>query len=730
MDLISSAPTPAQAARKVELVRLLRLLALVVVVALVYLAQYIFDHGSLADFYPDWLLALFPVLRRSARWLPADLQVFAQWITAIGLLGFGLVAPMWTGETNRLYRRLRPDGGADTARSWRWAAGVLLVAAVGTAAVEVVALARGSQPPWVWGIWLGSVLACLAAGVARGRAIPGVVYARRYAEQVRPGHQWYGLVFLLLVLALLYTYDLRALPARVDDVSAATGLQVRNVLRGDGTALFGGQRGAPALPGLALALLTTVVGRDGLVGARLAGVIAGLLVVTGIWLVASELFRRIPRQGEFGEVLEDDGRWLTFIAAALAATGVAVYYFARMPVHMEAVALGTLGLWGLLRGLRTDRPWLLALSGLGLGWTWYYGPQALTFLLAALSAWIGVAFLERGWLTGKALAARDAAPTPVQQGAGWAGFVLWVVALLVMIAPLLGLWIGGGDAAVSPLIWRAAHAGATGTSAWEPSVQAGAQLGTSLRLTLLGLNQLPDQSGLVSANSHLLSSLLAPLLMLAVGALLLNMDSLMGWVIVTWLGGSLACAAITAPVHPFWPALLPMLPAVALGLAFVMDRIRVLLMETLGTWTLQATVYLALGVVFAAGMLTWITFYQAAHNDTDLASAVGRAADLSTDRAAGGMQLVVVNGQEHLGSVLALPVVRLLAGDATPAQALQVQAGAWPVSLAAPARMLLAPADVGYIPLVQARYPGGVWQVQRDLYANPVLYVYDLPAEP
>ncbi|MCC6165705.1 MAG: hypothetical protein IT329_00630 [Caldilineaceae bacterium] len=720
--------------------RLLRLLVLVAVVALAYFAQYIFDHGSLADFYPGRLLALFPPLRRTTRWLPADLLVFAQWITAVSLLGFGLLSPTWAGETNRLYRRRPVSAGPGAARPWRWAAWALMAAALLLAALGWGMAARTAQPFWPRGIWLGAMLALLGAAYAYSRAAPGVAYARRYIAYVRPASAGYGLALLLVILALLYTFELRDLPARVDPITAGTGLQVRQVLQGDGSFLW---QGEPALPRLGLALLMTWVAHDGLLGVRLAGVGAGLLTVAAAWLLATELFRRAPQQGEFGEVIEDDGRWLALMAAASAAVGVAVYHFARMPVYLESVALGSLAIWALLRGLRTDRPWLLALSGLGLGWTWYYGPQALTFTLVALAAWIGVALLERGWLTGKVVSAREAvmriapareaaareSPVRVQHGAGWGGFGLWLVGLLVFVAPLLSLWIGDPGATPSLLAWRAAGAAsperlAPELQTWAADPPSLAQLGVNLRLALSGLNQLPDRSGLTSAPTHLLPGLLAPLLVLAVGALLLNMDSLMGWVIVTWLGSALLAAALTAPVHPFWPALLPILPAVGLALAFVMDRLRVLLMETLGTWTLQATVYLALGVVVAAGMLSWIAFYQAAH-DGDLASAVGRAAGNATE-----IQLVVVNGQEHLGRVLEQPVVLFLAGEETSAQALQVQAGAWPDSLSTPARILVAPADVGYIPLLQALYPGGVWQAQRDLSANPILYIYDLAAEP
>ncbi len=704
--------------------RLLRLLALAAAVALVYFAQYLFDHGTLADFYPGWLLTFSPALRRTTRWLPADLLAFAQWLSVIGLLGFGLLSPMWTGETNRLYRRMRLDMEAER-RPWRLATLILLAAAVILAGVSAFMLGRGPEPRWLWGVWLAGVLAYLGASYALNRATPGVTYARRYVEHVRPWQNWQGVAVLLVILALLYTFDLRDLPARVDTDTAETGLQVQRLLHGEAVPFLGGDGAARPRPALILTLVTTWLARDALMGARLAGTIAGLVMVVSTWLAATELFRRAPHQGEFGEIFEDDGRWVALMAALLAGVGVAVYHFARLPIHFEGVALGTLSLWAMLRGLRTDRPWLLGVSGLCLGWVWYYGLVGLSFTLVVLAAWCGVVLLERGWLTGKAVLVRDGPAVPVQQGAGWTGFGLWLAGVAVVAAPLLGLWIGHDGELSHLLTWQAAGVNGAGVASVSGGPPAWAQLGARLRLTLLGLNQLPDQSGLISVDQHLLPSLLAPLLVLAVGSLLLNMDTLMGWIIVTWLGSALAAAAITTPAQPFWPAMLPLLPAAGLAVAYVIDRLRVLVMETLGTWTLQATVYLALGVAVAAGMFSWIVYYQAAHNDGDLASVVGRAADIGEE-----VQLVVVNGQEELGRFLTQPVVRLLAGEARAAQAIQVQAGTWPERLPSPARVLVAPADVGLIPTLHALYPDGQWQVERNLNATPILYVYDLPAEP
>ncbi|HXF61228.1 MAG TPA: hypothetical protein VNK95_06405, partial [Caldilineaceae bacterium] len=112
-----------------------------------------------------------------------------------------------------------------------------------------------------------------------------------------------------------------------------------------------------------------------------------------------------------------------------------------------------------------------------------------------------------------------------------------------------------------------------------------------------------------------------------------------------------------------------------------------------------------------------------ARTDSDLATAVGRGI-----RGRGpDAHVILLNGQANLSGALAGPVVQLLAQTAGPVEVETIQAGAWPERLPNPVRVLVAPEDLELIPTFHARYPGGQWQVIRNLYANPLLYIYDLP---
>lgn len=64
------------------------------------------------------------------------------------------------------------------------------------------------------------------------------------------------------------------------------------------------------------------------------------------------------------------------------------------------------------------------------------------------------------------------------------------------------------------------------------------------------------------------------------------------------------------PYAPLGSRLLPVLPAVALVIAFVLNRIRLTLMETAGTWLENSSNYLIIGFVLWAGLQGWLTYIE------------------------------------------------------------------------------------------------------------------------
>jgi len=173
-----------------------------------------------------------------------------------------------------------------------------------------------------------------------------------------------------------------------------------------------------------------------------------------------------------------------------------------------------------------------------------------------------------------------------------------------------------------------------------------------------------------------------------------------------------------------WGPLAMVLPVIGLAVAFALDRLRVLVMLNVGTWSLQATVYLALGVIVAAGLVGWVTYYGGARRDADLASSVGR-----TLRTTGTRPLVLVNGRVEMSAVLEEPATRLLTNGASATLPFTVlDVGIWP-PLPAGARVLIAPEDAELAAAVEAAYAGGQVWVMRDKDANPLLYGVDFPPD-
>ena len=212
-----------------------------------------------------------------------------------------------------------------------------------------------------------------------------------------------------------------------------------------------------------------------------------------------------------------------------------------------------------------------------------------------------------------------------------------------------------------------------------------------------------------------------PVIVLGLGALILAIDSVMGWSLTTWTATGIVAAALLAPTLPNWAAMVALLPMIGLVAAFGLDRLRVLIMTTLGTWSLQATVYLAVGVILAAGLFGWVAYYGYAQRDIDLATALGRAID-----GAGEHPVVLVRGSVLPDETAKGDVTRMLVDDPTVwDRTTTVDAPAWS-GVAADARLLIAPGDWIQVGALETAFPDGRLTVVRDVRSNPVLYIYDL----
>lgn len=691
--------------------RYLRFGVLAVALIAVYLAQYIFNYRSLNDLFPIWFLNAFPSLYNVIRWLPEDLMDLATALTILGALIFGLVSTPWVGEYPKpVHRPERALHSGATARAGMAMMAMALCVIIFIAA-RVLSGDRSSRLDFVWlfGValyLLGSVL--IDSVLFRRRTLLVLQTNPQVARLARPYQGWPRLALILLGAACLFAWELTQLPAQIDQAEVQSGLQALALARDETSGLFA--PGRDALPQIAhwpAALTMKLTGRV-LLAARLSSLLHGLLLVAATWLLSCELFRRIPREGLFEVVLEDDGRWLAHWAAMLAAVGHVALHFSRIPIYLPPVAWGTLGLWMLLRGLRTRSYSLLALSGLGIGLAGTMYVSGLLFWVVTPLWWLGLWLLRRNWID------------PRYVGMGVTGALTWMGGMAAMVLPVLASWWRTPSAFAqfmrSALV-LAPEAEARLTLLYQ---QGGfvSLLGENLRSVLLALNANPDVSGMATYPAAFLHSFVAPLFFLALGVLLLNLDRLPGWLLLSYLGGSLVFYGANA-APPSWKLLLPLYPIAAICIAFSLDRIRLTLLETAGTWLEQTSIYVTVGLILWVGVTSWTTYYEYGHMQAGAVAVTGRAiADNGVDNS-----ILLIAGEAPIH--WADPVIEYAASSLHKrAAGAEYSVENLPEVLPPAAQLLIQPTSADVLPLIQARYPNGALQIERDLRGNIVLYVY------
>jgi hypothetical protein len=510
---------------------------------------------------------------------------------------------------------------------------------------------------------------------------------------------WWRLLLLLLAAALLYSWQLLEIPGTVHPSVAQVALWANDWgAKGDvylfartplmlESALY-----LTSLGGAVTALFLRVTA-DLLLSVRLAGILFALVTIAATWLLGAELYHRTPSPSPTDPTL-DQGRWPALLAAILVMTTTATILFSRSPVLLEMVGWGMLGCWALLRGLRTGDRLAVGLSSVLLALSALLYSPGIAFVLTALCWWVGYGVVQSGWVP------HHSAPTlPGRRFRGY--FLLWLVGLCLTVAPTVtGHWFGE---LASPQLWQGNL-----TAHWRPTLLAFAQPG--------------DVSQLGGLTLPFFHPLLTPLLCLAVGALCFNFDRRSAWFLLTWVAVGLLCAMVLPAQAPSWPALLPVLPATALVLAFGLDRLRATLLQSAGGWSRNLFNYLLLGVLVWIGVQNGVAYYDFAQQQTDPVSVVGRELrTLPTD------QLVFVVGLP--ATTADDPQVRFFTNDwRQPTRSLVVFSENLPATLPPDAIVLLLPSETARATVVQLQtlYPGGNLATRRDHRANVLLYRYTL----
>jgi hypothetical protein len=547
-------------------------------------------------------------------------------------------------------------------------------------------------------LWAGAVLLFLGSTLLATAGQPRVTPTPVDDAPVAAKQRWPMLLLLVITVGML-VWSWRTVPAAPDRALAEQGLQALALPKRAESGLFlPSPAGSAATRGLLVApwALALIVSRDALDGMHLVGLISGLLTLAGVWLLGAELFHRTPQAGPYDELVVDDGRSLAVLAAALVATSPLFLHFSRLPIFLEPVAWGTLGLWALARGLRTGDRLAVGLSGVLCGLAALLYPSGLAFPLVALCWWVGVWLLEPAWL-------RPAAQARNRSGRmGWLG-LFWLSGLAITIAPQLAAWVVHPELLLNQFV--------------------GVPLPRSdALLALFNLEEYRGPALLYPA--HGFSLVITPLLILALGNLLLNLDRLVGWAIFTWVLVTLVVGSSLAPSPQSWPTLLPLLPALALAIAFTLDRIRATLLATAGPALARASTYLLIGLVVWLGLLGWIEFRQ--FGRTNLAPATATALELR--RLNPAQPALLLLGQHQDAINWDEPVIQLLVNDRlTVANRQLIRPPDWPAMLPAGSSVLVQAEDSALLAELRTRYPGGHTTVQRDGHSNPLLYRYAMP---
>jgi 4-amino-4-deoxy-L-arabinose transferase-like glycosyltransferase len=386
----------------------------------------------------------------------------------------------------------------------------------------------------------------------------------------------FGLAAVVLATLASRAYRLTLLPYNLDGDFADVGLQARALVSGQQTQIFTyGWADVPILgyipPWLTMAFLG-----DGLLGLSASGVVEGLLIILGVYLLGRDLFH--PRVG--------------LLAAALLAASYTHLAASRTSSYIDPVLFLVYAIYFLLLGLREARRWVIVASGIltALCVQMYYSGRIVVFLVGFLALFL--LLFRRAWLWSR-----------------WRVFLLWGLAVLIALGPMLVVFARSWDDFMSRTraVFILAPDNITHQSGVFGVDTIPALMAQQLRHATLMFFYYADTSTQFNLHMPFLDTFSAPLFALGFGYALLHPRRvghalLLGWVALVIVVG---CLLTINP--PFWPRLIVLLPPTALLAALALDRSYNLLRAALRRRRRLASLLgPALAAVIAvSGVLNW-----------------------------------------------------------------------------------------------------------------------------
>jgi hypothetical protein len=458
----------------------------------------------------------------------------------------------------------------------RWAIGGLL-AAIALSAGAVGLFMRSGEAPIVVAMWLASIVALFAAQVRRLRF-------------ERPRVTRDGLLFIMRA------YALTTLPHNFDGDFASVGLQARAIATGQEQRIFAYGWAAIPMLGYYPAAITMALFGTSLFGLNSSGVIEGILMIVGIYLLGRDLFH--PRVGLIGAAL------MTVSYAHLAAS--------RQACYIDPVVFLVFAIYFFVVGLREGRWGATVASGLltALCIQTYYSGRIVVFIVGFMLVYLLV--FRRAWLRSR----------------GWT-VALWALAVLIALGPMLVVFARDLDGfmsrtrevfILSPEIVKHMQGVYQVTTIPEMMLQ-------QLRHTALMFNYYTDSSTQFGFRRPFLDPFTMTLFVLGIGFALFHWRRFGAVLILAWtVLGVLAGCFLTANA-PFWPRLLILLPPVALLPALATDAIYERMkrgLERLGNAAGLLVPAALIAILVVVGISNWNTYVEVKGSYATARTDIGR----------------------------------------------------------------------------------------------------------
>jgi 4-amino-4-deoxy-L-arabinose transferase-like glycosyltransferase len=447
-----------------------------------------------------------------------------------------------------------------------------LAAVLALAAISWFVLA--GENDFVRVLWLGSIGALLIAPLVGLRiGLPHI------AAENRP--YLIALAIVLAIAFLMRVYRLTLLPFNVDGDFAEFGSIARSLVTGQQQNLFAyDDWGRMPILGHLPAWLTMSIFGANLFGLYASGVIEGLAVIVGVYLLGRDLFH--ARVGLF--------------AAALSTVSYAHLLASRQSNFIDPVPFMIFAIYFLLVGWRERRGWALAVSGVltALCVQMYFSGRLIVPLVGFIFLYFGVLAPTWLWERRRAIA-------------------VWVFAVLVTLGPMLVVFAADSGTLM---------ARSDGIFVLNPNIvkhleskygvdSVPAILFEQARRTALLFNYYPDTGPQFSFQRPFLDSVLGSLFVLGMGYALVHWRRLGHALLVVWVFFGAVFGSFLTSDAPSWSRLMILLPPTALLAARALELIYELVRRVLSQYETiphYLSPVLCGALIVTIGVMNWNTY--------------------------------------------------------------------------------------------------------------------------